>query len=183
MGFSVPRRARLPETNHIMWIVFVIHFQSSPLLGRVPEDLLPLHYYVSCIHVLGNKNWGNTKSLCGSHSRPSRFVLHSSFQSFALLALFLILHPTTTSLDLLLLFGLPSLMLFTHSPKTKDLVQICFVRSAHWESPQRHTILWNWISRWNHTTFSCARKKHPRQKNTAVQWPHSDKAYCNLWNK
>lgn len=52
MGFSAPRRARLPETNHIMWIVFVIHFQSSPLLGRVPEDLLPLHYYVSCIHVL-----------------------------------------------------------------------------------------------------------------------------------
>lgn len=143
MGFSVPRRARLPETNHIMWIVLVIHFQSSPLLGRVPEDLLPLRYYVSCIHVLGNENWGNTQSLYGSHSRP-RFALNASFWSFTLLALFLILHPTPTSLDLLLLFGHPSLMLFTHSPKTKDLVQICFARSPHWESPQRHTIWFPW---------------------------------------
>lgn len=56
MGFSVPRTARLPETNRIMWIVFVINFQSSPLFGRVPEDLLPLRYHISCIHGLRKEN-------------------------------------------------------------------------------------------------------------------------------
>ena len=137
MGFSVPRTARLPETNHIMWIVFVLNFQSRPLFGRVHEDLFALHYHISCIHGLRKENWGNTNAFYGNHPRPSRFVLNSCFQSFALLAPFLILYPTTASLDLLLLLGLPSLMFFMCSLQTKDLVQICSAGSSHCESPFR----------------------------------------------
>jgi hypothetical protein len=49
MGFSIPMRAGLPETSHIMWTVFMIGFQSSPFLGRVPKNPLPNHYHVSWI--------------------------------------------------------------------------------------------------------------------------------------
>lgn len=52
MVFSILRRAGLPETSHIMWIVFMINFQSSPLFGRVPKDSLPHHYHVSYNHGL-----------------------------------------------------------------------------------------------------------------------------------
>lgn len=57
MGFSILRRAGLPETSHIMWIVFMLNFQSSPLFGRVPKDSLPHHYHVSYIHGLRKENW------------------------------------------------------------------------------------------------------------------------------
>lgn len=69
MGFSLPRKAGLPETSHIMWIVFMINFQRSPLFGRVPKDPLPHHYHVSCIHGL-RKNCRNTKAFSGNHPRP-----------------------------------------------------------------------------------------------------------------
>ena len=49
MGFSVPRRAGLPETNHIMWIVFVIHFSKQSFIRQsswrfIATSLLRLMY-------------------------------------------------------------------------------------------------------------------------------------------
>lgn len=70
MVFSVHRRTGLPETSHIMWIVFMINVQSSPLFGRAPKDPLPPHYHVWCIHGLRKENCRNTKASCDNHPGP-----------------------------------------------------------------------------------------------------------------
>lgn len=161
MGFSVPRTARLPETNHIMWIVFVINVESSPLFGRVPEDLLPLHYHISCIHGLRKENWGNTNAFYGSHPRPSRFVLLS------------ILCPLGSISYSLSHYCLSWLAIAIWSSQ----FNVLHVLPAN-KGPGSNLLCWViplWITFWGHTTWSLWTKP-PFHTDASIVLPHLQKA-------
>lgn len=152
MGFSILRRVGLPETSHIMWIVFMINFQSSPLFGRVPKDSLH-HYHVSYPWTK-KRELGTPKLFVVIILCPSCFVLTPCFQSFIFLApfhFFIVDCITDVSHSRILISYswfhccLPWLciviwssqfnILLYPSPQTKDLVQICAAGSSCCESP------------------------------------------------
>lgn len=60
MGFSEPRKAGWLQDSHIMWIVFITTFLSTPFLGRFPKNHIIILY-----HTL-DKEWRKQWSFCSN---------------------------------------------------------------------------------------------------------------------